>query len=210
MKLISHSSKVELMKQKRKYKILSIIALLGIILGISFLFVISKEDKQLVVDYITNFFNTINDGKELNYIGSLLNSLINNILYITIIWLLGISIIGIPIIVGILLFKSFVFGFSFSSIIYTYGFKGTIGALLYTFPHQIGYLFILILLSFYALNFSFRLFKYLFLRQTFNFKEIMRRYLKLYLFSLIVVIILSLFETYISTYLLKLFTLLLK
>lgn len=209
MKLVNHGTKEEILKQKKKYLILLILSTIGIISGIIFIFTISKQDKLTIVEYMNNFFTGIQENK-LNYTSCLFNSLLNNILYITIIFLLGISIIGFPIIITILFFKSFIIGFSFSSIIYTYGLKGIINAIFYTFPHQVIYLLIIILLSFYALNFSSRLFRYLFLKKNINFKEITHKYLKIYLLALIITLILSLYETYISTYLLKLFTIMLK
>lgn len=197
-------------RQKRTYKIIVIIMIITIILGALFYFLISDQDKTLVTNTIKNFFIEIKKGDNLNYSASLINSLITNIIYVLVIWMLGISIIGLPIIILMIGYKSFIMGFSISSIISTYGFKGIIGAITYTTPHQLLYLFILMLLGFYSINFSIRLFKYLFLKKYINFKDIMKRYSKILLICMVSSIILSLFETFISTYFIKLFTLLLK
>lgn len=197
-------------RQKRTYKIIGIFMMVMIIFGVLFYFLISDKDRVLVVNSISEFFLEIKKGDKLSYVASLINSLIANIGYILLIWLFGISLIGLPIIVFMIAYKCFVVGFSISSIISVYGFKGIIGAISYTFPHQFLYLFVLMFLGFYAVGFCIKLFNYLFLKKYINFKDIMKRYLKVLLVCMIVSIILSVFETYISTYFIKLFTLLLK
>lgn len=197
-------------KNKRTFKILLIAMLTSILVGALFFFIISSKDKVVVINSIKNFFMEVKKDNNLNYTSSLINSLITNILYVLIIWLLGISIIGLPIIILLMFYKAFILGFSISSVINLYGFKGILGVITYTFPHQFIMLIIIMLLGFYSINFSIKLFKYLFLHKVINFKDIMRKYIKILIISLIGVIILSLFETFISTYLIKLFTYLIK
>ena len=208
MNLGMKKAKNHIMNQKKLYFFLIGLIIVGLIVGILFWFAISKEDKLLVTNDLTNFFNCIKDGDSINYWGSLINSIVTNLIYIILIWLLGISIIGLPIILLMITIKSFIVGFSISSIVAIYGFKGLLGAFVYVFPHQIVFLLLLILLGFYALSFCMKLFKYLFLKQMINFKEAMRKYLKILLVSSVVAVVISLFETFISTYLIKLFTLL--
>ena len=201
-------TKNNIMKQKKLYLFLIGLVIVSIIAGILFWFVINNEDKLLVTKNLNNFFECIKKGNAINYWSSLFNSLVTGLIYIVLIWLLGISIVGLPIILIIITIKSFIVGFSISSIIASYGIKGILGAFVYTFPHQIIFLLLLILLGFYASSFCFKLFKYLFLKQSINFKDAMRKYFKILLISLIVVLLTSLYETFIATYFIKLFTLL--
>lgn len=195
-------------RQKKLYFFLIGLIVVGVLSGILFWFIINKEDKLLVNNDLTSFFTSIKDGNNINYFSSLLNSVITNLIYIGFIWLLGISIIGFPIILIMIALKGFIVGFSISSIVATYGFKGILGALSYTFPHQIIFLTLLVLLGFYSISFCIKLFKYLFLKQNINFKDAMRRYLKILLISSITSVVISLFETFVATYFIKLFTLL--
>jgi len=197
-------TKNNLLKQKKLYMFLIFFSIIAIISGILFYFIISDADKTNAKDLIDSFFSNINNNEKLNYTTSLLNSLTNNISSNLIIWLLGISIIGFPIIILFLFFKCFVLGFSISTIIAKYGFKGVLKAFLYIFPHQLISIIILILLSFYALSFCIKLFRHLFLKEIINFKEAMRRYLKILALVLISNVILSLYETYVATYLIRL------
>ena len=205
-----YAAKNSIIKQKKLYRIIITLMIFGIISGILFIFFISKESKTKALVSIKNFFDLMNTSTGINYGKSLLNTLVNNIGYVLLIWLLGISIIGLPITIVLAFMKSFIVGFSISSIISCYKTKGILGAFLYVFPHQIIILFIYLLLSFYSISFSIKLFKSLFLKQTINFRVVMQKYIKILLISLIGIIIVSLYEVFISTYFIKLFTMLLK
>lgn len=205
-----YAAKNSIIKQKKLYRIIITLMIFGIISGILFIFFISKESKTKALVSIKNFFDLMNTSTGINYGKSLLNTLVNNIGYVLLIWLLGISIIGLPITIVLAFMRSFIVGFSISSIISCYKAKGILGAFLYVFPHQIIILFIYLLLSFYSISFSIKLFKSLFLKQTINFRVVMQKYIKILLISLIGIIIVSLYEVFISTYFIKLFTMLLK
>ena len=135
-------TKNSILKQKKIYFFLIGLVIISVLSGILFWFIISKQNKLLVTNELTSFFNCIKDGASINYWSSLLNSIITNLIYIILIWLLGISIIGLPIILFMITVKGFIIGFSISSIIAIYGFKGLLGAFVYTFPHQIIFLFL--------------------------------------------------------------------
>lgn len=204
MKLTNKIKKDKLLNQRKKYLFLMIIMLAGILSSIIFLFLISKEDKTVLMQEINTFFANIK-GNNLNIVNTFINSISSNLLSISLIWLLGISIIGIPFIIFFLFFKSFVFGFSIASIIAKYGFKGILLAFSYIFPHQLIYLVIWLLLSFYALSFSLKLIRLLFLKKNINIRDHFFKYLKIGGICVITAILCSLFETYISPHFINLF-----
>ena len=167
-----------------------------------FIFLISNDDLALITSNIGLYFDGVKNEKNINI---LFNSFFNNLSYVMTIWFLGISIIGLPIILVIFGFKMFITGFSISSIIYTYKVNGILKTIIHIFPPQFVFLVILLLITFYAVSFCIKLFKYLFLKKMINFKEVMQRYFKILLISLFVCIVLSFYEAYVSTYLLNLF-----
>ena len=167
---------------------------------------INKADKILVEDKLTTYFLNIKDNKNINYFGNLLNSFLNNNLYLIIIWLLGLSIIGIVLNNFIIFFKSFVIGFSIGSIINVYLYKGIIGALIYIFPHHIINILVYVVLIYHANNFSIKLFKTLFLKQDNKIKELMPKYLKILLYCFIALSISALLETFLSPFIIKFWT----
>lgn len=190
------------MKQKL-LNILIISSFISIIIGIFYLLFISKSNKNLVLNTLNNFFNTIKTNK-LNYQSGLFNSFSSNTLTIISIWLIGISIVGIPIVIIILLFKAFILGFSISSLIYFYNFKGIILALIYIIPQVIN-LVTIIILSFFSITFSKNLFKMFFLKRTLNFKLLTNKYLKILGLSLVVMLLSTIIEVFIVPYVFKIF-----
>ena len=195
------------LRQKKFYLALITIMLLGFISGIVFMFFIDKDSKKTVLDGVNLFFKQIKSSEGINYSKSFINTFFSNIGYALLIWVLGISIIGLPIIVLVLFFKSFVLGFSIASIVSNYGFKGVLGAFLYAFPHYIVLLIVYLLLGFYSIMFCYKLFMNLFLKKNNNLRINMTKYLKVLGFSLIIILITSLYEVFLSTYFMKLFTL---
>ena len=187
---------------KKMITCLIVIVLVGIITGSLLVAVLNESDKNLVTEYINMFFNNIKDNK-LNYIDTLKNSIISNMSLIIVIWLLGISIIGVPIITFLYFCKSFILGFSLSSIIMHYKIKGCLIAFLYIFPHQIINIIMLTILMTYALSLSFKLISSFFKKKTIDFKIIMKKYLVILLFSLLISIISSLLEVFLMPKLIK-------
>lgn len=193
----------KLEEQKKIYIFLIIIMLIGLIGGIIYAVILNKSDHNLVTTSLDSFFTSIKNN-DIDYKNALINSLIGNISFVTFIFLLGISIIGIPLIIMSLAISSFIFGFSLSSIIYTYHLNGILRAITYLFPHQIITLLMSLFLGFYALYFGIKLFKYLFRGVDINLRSSMKRYLQVYITVLIFFIGCSFLEVFLSPALIKL------
>ena len=191
--------KKRIIKNKKLFRLI-ISILISFILGILYIAILSKSNKSMIKDNLELYFFSLN---KLNYIKALTNSLSTNLLYTIGIWLLGISIIGVPIIILLLLFKSFIIGFTISSIIYFYKFKGILIAIIYIIPLVID-LYLIFFLSYYSLIFSNNLNRLLFLKKEISFKNIMRRYIKILIFVVIGIIISSIIEVYLIPNILKL------
>lgn len=198
-------TKDKLLKQKRRYYVIISFIVIGVILGIGFPYVLGNDNKELLNNSITNYFISIKNNTFDTY-SAIKNSSLINIISPIVIWFLGMSIIGSVLIIPILIYKGFILGFSISSIIYIYGFKGILGGILYIFPNLIISLILYILLGFYGISFSIKLFRYLFLKEKIEVNRYMNKYLKILCISLIGLIILSLYEVYLLPNILKVFT----
>ena len=193
-------SKSNTKKQKLLYLILIGLAVIAFIFGILFIFIISEDNKIFIKENLLNYFSNISSSIDLFF-----KYLFNNYFYLIIIWILGISIIGVPIILLMFLFKSFLLGFSISSIISSFGTKGFVLSFIEVFPHKIVFLVVLLLIVFYSLSFSFKLFRFLFLKRNINFKECFNKYLKILLFSLIITLFISIYDGFVVNYLVNFF-----
>ncbi len=179
---------------------LMIISIISVLIGIFYIAILSNSNKVLIKENLETYFESLN---KLNYIKALIKCLTSNMITISSIWLLGISIIGVFLIIIILIIKSFALGFTISSLIYFYKLKGIIISIIYIIPLIIN-LFVIIILSYYGIIFSKNLNRLLFLKKDVNFKNIMRKYIKILLFSTICIVISSLIEIYIVPNILKL------
>ena len=188
---------------KNLFVFLVVIIAVGIAAGSIFVTVLNNEDKIMVSYYLNNFLNNLNSNN-LNYSGTLINTLIFTLGGVFLIWLLGISVIGFILVLLFLFIKAFVLGFSIGSIIINFNFKGILIALVYIVPHHIINMMVFLLISSYALILSYRLINSFTKKKAFDFKEVFNKYLFILGFSLIVLLISVLYEVYGAPRLIKL------
>ena len=103
------------------YLIVIIILVVGIIAGVVFVNNTSAEEAQEIQNYIIEFINLLKQGNSIDTGQLLKKSLGDNITLIIIMWLIGSTVIGIPIVMGIVLFRGFCIGYSVSAIIASIG-----------------------------------------------------------------------------------------
>lgn len=177
--------------------IISIIVL-GVTAGAIFANIISINDQKLVIDKIKTFIDNINNGG-LNSLIVLKNSLSINLIYTIIIWLLGMTLIGLIIVILLLFTKSFIFGFSIASFIITYKTKGIIISFLYLLFGQLLNIIAVLILTAYSITFTVKLFKTIFKNN--NNKEILS-FTKNYLIILVIVIVINIISSLSESFLL--------
>ena len=179
------------------------IMILGIISGSIFLMISNEIDKTSVITQIENFFTNISTNSIDNGL-AFKNSLIINYLFVGVIWILGLSMIGVIINIFLTYIKGFLVGFSISSIFLTYKSKGILAVLLYTFPIQIINIFVVILLSIYSIMFSKNLLEIITSKKITNNRLMLKKYIVILMICIILSFIASLLEVYVFPNLLKL------
>ena len=180
------------------------ILFLGLITGALFSNMINTNDKTLVIEKIQLFINNINTN-ELNNIIAFKNSLITNTIYIAIIWILGMTLIGIIFNILILFIKSFIFGFTIASFIITYSYKGIILSTLYLLFGQLLNIIILIIITIYSIMFTSKLIKQILNnKENNNLLKFLKNYIIILITSLTISIISSLSEAFLLPTLIKL------
>ena len=105
----------------REYTIGSIILLIGILLGIVFVNNLNDVQTSEITTYLTNSINILKETGNIDGFEVLKESIGNNILLVIILWLMGSTVIGLLLVYFILCFKGFCFGYTLSSIIYVLG-----------------------------------------------------------------------------------------
>ena len=91
-----------------------------------------------------------------------------------------------------------------------YKFKGLISSFCFLFPSKIIYIILLFILTYFSIKFSFNIIENLFFKKEISLIEKMQKYIKILIISLILSIVCSLFEVFISPIMIKLFTFFIK
>ena len=191
------------MPDKRINTFVLFIIILGIISGSIFLVVLKEADKNIVIDRINTFFSNINTNN-INNLVAFKNALIENIIFILLIWILGMSIIGIIVNVFLIYLKGFIIGFSLSSFFLVYGYKGLLTGFIYAFPTSIIYILICLLLGVYSILFTLNLFNLIFNKdRSLDMKRFIKKYVLILIISLVLVLVSSLTEGFLVPSLLK-------
>ena len=180
-----------------------IILFLGVISGAIFTNIIDLNDQKLVLEKISSFIANINN-ETINNIQAFKNSIITNISYSFIIWILGMTIIGIIINIFILYLKGFIFGFSLSAFILTYNYKGIILSILYTLFGQLLNIVAIIILTIYSIMFTYNLLKQIIkAKQNLNLPKYFKNYSLIFIIILLINIISSISEAFLFPTLIK-------
>ena len=181
---------------KKIFVFLIVLSVIALIFGSVLPIFLSVDDKKLVSDYLISFVDGVKNN--LDYVFLLKNSLINNCGFMFLIWLLGISIIGVPIVLFLFFSKCFILGFSITSIILNYGFEGVLISLCYVFPHHIINILTLILITNYSLIFSLKLIFLIIKKHDFNISIAFNKYFKIFMLGLFLMVMCSLYETFVN------------
>ncbi len=195
-------------KQKALLIFIIITFLSGLVFGSLFINFISNDDKALLISQVDSFFSSIKAlSSDVFGINLFASNTINNVIQIIFIFVLGISMIGIVAVILIMFFKGFTLGVTLSTIILKYQLKGVIGALLYVFPCMIINILIYVFISFFAVHASIKFLKALLKKDSLNFKSFLGKYLLSFMMSIVLIVLCSLLDAYLTPLLLKLFTL---
>lgn len=99
------------------YIVVIIIFLIGIVAGVIFINNVNETQLIEIQNYINSFVNSLKTDSHIDKIELLKNSIGDNLILIVSMWFIGSTVIGIPFVLGIVLFRGFCIGYTVSSII---------------------------------------------------------------------------------------------
>lgn len=115
----------------KEYILLTLIFLIGIFLGVMFINNTQELQREEVTSYLNNFIDKLKNTENLENTEILKSTIVNNVILAVTLWFFGTTVIGIPVVFGIILYRGFCLGYSISSIILTVGIgKGIIFVLI--------------------------------------------------------------------------------
>ncbi|TDT61923.1 stage II sporulation protein M [Fonticella tunisiensis] len=126
---------------------------IGIAAGAFTVKALDNGQKQDLVIYLNRFFQILGN-EQIKSTTILVQSLKNNFQTIFFIWLLSITIIGVPVTLFITSFRGFIVGFTISFLIQGLGWKGLLFTLVAVLPQNIIFIPCLIIISALSISFS--------------------------------------------------------
>ncbi len=99
---------------KKEYVIVVLLFVIGIFLGVFFVNNMEDMQKTEVTTYLNNFIEKMKNIESLNQIQLFKNSVGQSILLAVILWFFGTTVIGIPVVFGIVLYRGFCLGYTIS------------------------------------------------------------------------------------------------
>lgn len=193
--------KEHILNNSKEYIIVSLIFIIGIFLGVFFVNNMQEAQKMEIDTYLDNFIEKFKCIDSMDNTELLKENITQKLLLAVGIWFLGTTVIGIPIVFGIVLYRGFCFGYTISICVSILGIsKGIIFVLTALLLQNI--LFIPALL---ALSVSgFKLYKSIIKdKEKDNIKIEILRHTIFSFIMLIVLIFSSIIETFISNNILK-------
>lgn len=107
----------------KEYLIVTIIFLIGIVIGVIFINNTSENQSSEITGYITSFIQELKDNKDINSLLLLKDSIKKNVVLAIFLWFMGSTVIGISVVYLIICFRGFCLGYTISSIILSLGIR---------------------------------------------------------------------------------------
>ena len=190
-----------IINNKKEYIIVSLIFIIGIFLGVLFINNIQEGAKEEITTYLNQFVEKMKNNQEINNIELLKTTIGQNIILTIIIWFFGTTVIGIPVVFGVVLYRGFCLGYTISVCITVMGLTKGISFVLISLLLQ-NILFIPAILAL-AVS-GFKLYKSITKdKRRENIKFEIIRHTIFSIVMLLVMVISSLIEIFVSTNILK-------
>lgn len=163
---------------------------------------LDNNQKQELIVYLKGFFQTIS-GEKINNGKVLFQAIRNNFQTVFLMWLLGITVIGIPVTLFITSFRGFIVGFTISFLVQGLGWKGVLFMIAAVLPQNVLYIPCLLVISAISVCFSLQVFKRKVKRGIVDIKGSIISYTTTVAIAFLIMCAGCIIESYISPYLLQ-------
>lgn len=147
------------------YLFVIVLFLMGVIFGAIVVNSLSFTQKEDLFYYLTVFFGEVSDGKVAASNDLFIQSLFHNIKFIGLMWILGISIIGLPVILILLFIKGMVVGFTVGFLVNQMAWDGFLLSFVSVLPQNFIIIPIFIIGASISVSFSLRMIRRQFMKK---------------------------------------------
>ncbi|NHM29040.1 stage II sporulation protein M [Neobacillus terrae] len=181
-----------------------ILFLMGVIFGAVVVNSMSLSQKEDLFYYLSQFFGDISNGKVEGNQDLFLQSFLHNSKFIGLMWILGISIIGLPIILILLFIKGMVVGFTVGFLVNQMGWNGFLLAFVSILPQNLIIIPIFIIMAVVSVSFSLKMISRQFMKKVGQpFTPLIKRYFAALIAAAVFISAASGIEAYLSPGLMK-------
>ncbi|MDQ0231866.1 stage II sporulation protein M [Metabacillus malikii] len=203
---ISAVIKQHFKEQSSIYLFVFVLFLMGVIFGAIIVNSMNASQKEDLYYYLNRFFGQVAEGKVASSAEMFQQSFSHNLKYLGLMWVLGISIIGLPVILVMLFIKGMVVGFTVGFLVNQLGLKGFLLSFISVLPQNILLIPAFIIMCSVAISFTLKIIKQLFVKRSNNLEapfSLFARYAMIFIFIGALALAASGFEAYASPYLMK-------
>ena len=105
----------------KEYILVILICVIGLFIGVMFINNCNEDKQSTIITYITEFIEKMKSIENIDKADLIGTSIKRNILLAITIWFAGTTIIGMPVVLGIILYRGFSLGYTISAITLTLG-----------------------------------------------------------------------------------------
>lgn len=186
------------------YIFVSVLLLMGVVFGAILVNSLQVNQKQDLSFYLNRFFGQVSKGEFAIASEMFQESYFSQLKYIGFIWLLGISIIGLPLIFILLFLKGVVVGFTVGFLVSQHGWNGLLLAFVSVLPQNLIIIPAFLVMTTVAASFSLRMIRHQFIRKINEpLLPMLIRYTCFFLIIGVILAIASSIEAYASPVLMK-------
>lgn len=146
------------------YLFVSVLFLMGVIFGAIVVNSLSLGQKEDLFYYLSQFFSQVSEGKIADPYDLFLQSFVHNSKFIGLMWILGISIIGLPVILILLFIKGMVVGFTVGFLVNQMQWEGFVLAVVSVLPQNLLTIPIFIIAATLSVAFSLKMIRRQFMK----------------------------------------------
>ena len=107
----------------REYLIVSIIFLIGIVIGVIFINNTSENQSTEITNYVKSFSQDLKENHNIDNLLLLKDSIKKNVVLAVFLWFVGSTVIGISIVYLTVCFRGFCLGYTISSVVLSLGIR---------------------------------------------------------------------------------------
>ncbi|KAA0550351.1 stage II sporulation protein M [Bacillus sp. BGMRC 2118] len=186
------------------YLFVTVLFMMGIVFGAIVVNSLSISQKTDLYLYISRFFGQVSKGELTSSNEVFIQSYLHHIKYVALMWILGISIIGLPVILILLFLKGIVVGFTVGFLVNQLKWEGFLLSFVSVLPQNLIIIPALIIMGTVSVSFSLRLIGQIVVkRANMPFMQFFVRYTAVAVVVCLFILAASAFEAYSSPILMK-------